>query len=583
MRRYLAYIAFVFFGLGIAAQAQGPDEKYVFIYAQIQEADGLLAKEQLLEAGARYREAHAALKQLEEVHPNWNPKVVAYRLSYIQGKLTTLAEKTRPAVANTNTNAPAAPGSPAPAVPAPQPPGVPPTEMISTNQLAQMQAMQEQIAQLSQQNVRLETKLKEAWSVQPAADPRELAKAQQAVMDLQKERDLLKASLEEAKTKKPVEMPDTAAKANLDLAAIEQERKILADVKEQLARQIELVGTLQKENETLKGQLAAMTRSTPNADVMTELQAAKTTIAALQATNTALATDRAMLEARFAELSQDLVPRASVQEVLRERDELRKRLASGGRESSRRSRGKESEQTRAALARLEALEAKPVPYSREELALFKQPDVKMTVTDAAPVRKKTRELPPGAGPLMADAQRDMDAGRFNEAERKFSEILRQDDKNVMVLGYLASVQMDQNRLSQAEESLTRALGVERDDPAALYLMGRLRLLQEKFDEALDSLSLSAKSAPDDPRTQYWLGKVLIHKGQRAAAETALRKAVQLRPGWGEAHYSLAVVYATQQPPFKELAQWHYQKALTGGYPRNVDFEKLIEEKRASSQ
>ncbi len=92
-----------------------------------------------------------------------------------------------------------------------------------------------------------------------------------------------------------------------------------------------------------------------------------------------------------------------------------------------------------------------------------------------------------------------------------------------------------------------------------------------------------KSVPDDPRTQYWLGKVLILKGQRIAAETALRKAMKLRPGWGEAHYSLAMVYASQQPPFKELAHWHYQKALTGGYPRNVDFEKLIEEKRVSSQ
>ena len=73
------------------------------------------------------------------------------------------------------------------------------------------------------------------------------------------------------------------------------------------------------------------------------------------------------------------------------------------------------------------------------------------------------------------------------------------------------------------------------------------------------------------------------QGQRIAAETALRRAVQLRPGWGEAHYSLAMVYATQQPPFKELAQWHYQKAITGGYPRNVEFEKMIEEKRVSSQ
>jgi Tfp pilus assembly protein PilF len=74
---------------------------------------------------------------------------------------------------------------------------------------------------------------------------------------------------------------------------------------------------------------------------------------------------------------------------------------------------------------------------------------------------------------------------------------------------------------------------------------------------------------------------LIQKGNRTAAEAALRKAVHLRPGWAEAHFSLATVYATQQPPFKELAQWHYQKAIVAGYPRSLEFEKLLEEKKPS--
>src|SRR5688572_8580789 len=124
MRRYLAYIAFVFLAFGFTAQAQGPNEKYVFIYTQIQEANGLLAKEQFAKAAVRYREAHASLKQLEEVHPTWNPKVVAYRLNYIQGKLTVIAEKTRPPVASP-------PPAGTPAAPSPQPPGVPPTKTVS--------------------------------------------------------------------------------------------------------------------------------------------------------------------------------------------------------------------------------------------------------------------------------------------------------------------------------------------------------------------------------------------------------------------------------------------------------------------
>jgi cytochrome c-type biogenesis protein CcmH/NrfG len=136
-------------------------------------------------------------------------------------------------------------------------------------------------------------------------------------------------------------------------------------------------------------------------------------------------------------------------------------------------------------------------------------------------------------------------------------------------------------LADAEKSLHQALAVEPEDSASLYLLGSLKFRQEKYDEALDALSLSAKIDPDKPQTQYYLGKTLIQKGNRGPAETALRRAVQLRPGWAEAHYLLAVVYATQQPNFKELAQWHYQKAIGGGHPRNPDLEKWMEEPKPS--
>src|SRR6266567_910761 len=101
---------------------------------------------------------------------------------------------------------------------------------------------------LSARNALLENKLKEALSVQPAAvDPRELAKAEEQIRLLQKEKELYKVSLaqEKAKPGKPA-----------DPAAIEQEQQILADVKLKLAQQTNLAMALQKENETLKKQLA---------------------------------------------------------------------------------------------------------------------------------------------------------------------------------------------------------------------------------------------------------------------------------------------------------------------------------------
>jgi len=69
---------------------------------------------------------------------------------------------------------------------------------------------------------------------------------------------------------------------------------------------------------------------------------------------------------------------------------------------------------------------------------------------------------------------------------------------------------------------------------------------------------------------------------RGAAETALRKAIQLEPNHASAHHNLAVIYLTQKPPLVELAKWHYQKALANGHPRNSDLEKLLDDQKIAA-
>jgi predicted Zn-dependent protease len=237
-------------------------------------------------------------------------------------------------------------------------------------------------------------------------------------------------------------------------------------------------------------------------------------------------------------------------------------------------------------AKVQLFEAKAAPYTTEELALFKQPFPKETTLETAkpaiaaastgPVSKKRDELPPGTGPLIAAAERAVDAGRYDEAERRFAEILRQDESNAYLRSRLAASQLDQNKLAEAEANLKQVLATEPEHPPSLGMMGDLKFRQEKYDEAIEALSLAAKYRPDRADTHYMLGRALIQKGNRAPAEASLRKAVQLRPGWGEPHYQLAVLYATQQPGFPELAQYHYKKAIAGGIPRNMEFEKFME-------
>ena len=159
------------------------------------------------------------------------------------------------------------------------------------------------------------------------------------------------------------------------------------------------------------------------------------------------------------------------------------------------------------------------------------------------------------------------------------QVLQQDKKNVPTLANLAAIELDRGHLDAAEINIKQAVALAPDDPYSLFVLGRLRFAQKKYDEAIDALSRAAKLDPQDAQIQNFLGLALSEKGLRGPAETALRKAIQLDPGYANAHNNLAVVYITQQPPLVELARWHYQKALAAGQPRNPELEKMLDAKK----
>lgn len=579
MNRLLAVLWAVHLGL-TAAGAAGPDDRYVELFSLIQEADRLAATGQPREAITRYLEAQAGLKQMQVSFPEWSPKVVAFRLSYVTSRLEPLTQK------------PATPAAPK----------LSPGEAL-TNQLRQLQ---EETTRLGNQNALLEAKLREALSVQPAAsDPRELLKAEDRIAQLQKERDLLTVTLEQLRQQAATRPPAADA---------EREKQALEDLKKQFTAQAEAAETLRRQNDELQKQLAAAGRSKPAAGSPgnSELPALKETIAMLQASNRVLQSEQAAMEKRMLDWvrlhgaqggardkeweTQLAAARQEAEAARKERDVLVARLNDVTRELNQRpakvgGAGNEEleKQLEALRARVQIFEAKAVPYSAEELALFKQPPPKqaadtnpppVAAAGTPPAQKKRDELPPGAGPLIAAAERAIDAGRYDEAEKQFNTLLRQDENNLYILARLAGAQLDQDKVSEAETHLKRILSLDAENPAGLHMMGDLKYRQAKYDEAFTMLSQAAKLRPDRADTQYMLGRALIQQGNRQPAEAALRKSVQLKPGWGEPHYQLAVLYATQQPAYPELAQYHYKRAIAGGVPRNLEFEKFLEKRPA---
>ncbi len=551
MNRLLCLLACVVFAC-VVARAQGPDEQYVRIYQSIQEADRLNDMGDQRAAALRYAEAQQGLTRFRTLFPGWNERVINYRLNYVATKLapitSALSAKSQPAPASTSTTPPEVGLLPKPTNSSP-----PSTALPMSAEFDQVRELQTEIERLKQDNKTLGAKLKEALSAQPAmVDPRDLAKAEERIRSLLKENELIKAQVAAQKTTPP----DSTAKIN------EQNDTILA---------------LRTENDVLKKQTAEW----------------RDKYAAL---STAADTARAQYTTQAAESDVAMRKLAGESLGLQKQLELWKQVAQQNQRQSALapSPAMPPDAQRELLtlrARVQSLEAKPTPYSSDELALFNRPPAALVAnvaapsasvpfTGVAPIEKErpkvSRGVPPGAAPLLRAAERAFSTAQFAEAEKNYLEVLRQDENNVTTLGNLASAQVELNNYTGAEKSVTKALGLDPDDYFSLYVLGRIRFRENKMDEALDALSRSAQSNPDYADAQNYLGIVLSEKGQRGPAEAALRRAIQLQPSNAVAHNNLAVVYATQTPPALALARWHYQKARDGGHPRNAQLEKMLD-------
>ena len=349
----------------------------------------------------------------------------------------------------------------------------------------------------------------------------------------------------------------------------------------------EAVAALRAENELLKKQAAEFKAGPDQSGTERELQKARALIASLQSDMEVLRAEKTALETRVKAAATPVTTTdaSRVAELEQQRDVLQKKLDSALRELVRgktgpaTTRAQEAANQLAALrARIEVLEARPVPYSAEELALMKRPEPRLARVESKPAEKPSAS----SVTLMAEAQRSFTARQYDKAEEKYQQVLRQDDRNATTLANLAITQMELNRLDEAEKQAQQAVTVAPNNALGHSVLGQIRSRQGRYDEAVEELSRAAQLDPQSAEVQNHLGIALSHKGLRVPAESALRKAIQLEPGYGSAHNNLAVIYLNQKPPMVELARWHYQKALAAGHPKNPELEQAREAKRTTA-
>jgi tetratricopeptide (TPR) repeat protein len=359
----------------------------------------------------------------------------------------------------------------------------------------------------------------------------------------------------------------------------------------------ETLAGLRAENEILKKQLARSKSPASSKSKDNPLAQAQAQIAALQSDKQILHLENVALQNRIKQLTAPPIAMsaaspsapgdsARVTQLERERDALQKKLDAanqelyGAKDKTAMARVDElRNEINLLRAQLEVFTAQKMPYTPAELALFKASDIKLPVLNPNSDKAPIREIPPGTASLVAEAQKDFAKKHYAEAEKKYLEVLRHDEKNPYTLANLAAIQVEQNHFADAEKHIGQALATAPNDSYSLFILGYLRYRQQKYDDALDALSRAAQLNPQDPEIQNYLGITLSQKGQRAAAETALRKAISLDPNYASAQNNLAVFYATQTPPWIPLARWYYQQALAAGQPHDPELEKLLGQKQ----
>ncbi len=194
------------------------------------------------------------------------------------------------------------------------------------------------------------------------------------------------------------------------------------------------------------------------------------------------------------------------------------------------------------------------------------PDVQTTFQPGVP-----KELIP----LAREAKENFDRGKYRAAERQYHDLLEKSPNNLYSLSNLGVVLFRTGKLKAAELTLKKAITIAPKDEFSRTTLGIVYYRQSKFDEALTELTKALAINPKSATAHNYLGITASQKGWQEAAEKEMLAAIEVNPDYADAHFNLAVIYATSNPPSKELAKRHYAKAISLGAEPDPALEKLL--------
>ena len=555
--------------------AASPQDDYLQIYVMIQEGDKLTQGGQNSQGREKYETAIQRLEKLKNENPEWEPTIVKYRIKYLNEKLESLksakdaspAPKSTPAPATLTPATPEKPAyteKPAPSEPKAEIPAAPAPSSAPTV-ADDPSALRQKVIALSGELESARTELRQAKSDLDAAvaDKKQLQQKLSAspapdadVSKLQEENASLRGKLSTAEESlKKVAGGEIAGEMTSLRGQVDQLEKKLAEANNKSAE-------LARANEEYKTKIASLT---------TQLQQAGTT----GKSDGTLAKENSMLRSILDRQLKEQARREAARRLVL--DEFKNLAVS----------------TDALKTQMEVLSSPLLSLTDEEQGMLKFSAPTLVAPEPAaaaptPTLSSKTEKPVSPEsysekPRIPDEFKDTAAQatslynekKFDESAAAYEKILAKYPQSIYALSNLGVVRFQQQKYPEAEKALREAIRVAPNDAFSHSVLGIALVQQEKYDDAIQILSRAVALDPADAKTRNYLGISSSRKGLQEAAEQECRKAIELDEGYGDAHFNLAVIYATQTPPAKELAKRHYGRALELGVPKDPELEKLI--------
>lgn len=168
--------------------------------------------------------------------------------------------------------------------------------------------------------------------------------------------------------------------------------------------------------------------------------------------------------------------------------------------------------------------------------------------------------------LFFEALDCMDAGQFEDAERRLREALTLAPANVSILTNLAVVLRQQGKRGEARESAEKALAVNADNLEALLVLADARLHERNFGAALAAYDRIVALDPGIAQVHNNRGIALENAGRLDDALASYERAIALAPDFADAHVNRGSALRQRKRHDEAIAAYDQALALDPALP-----------------